>query len=221
MIELKKRNETDLSHLVMTQTFVVRQGAFKVLSQQRDVIQIIGPGEFFGPEILFCDTKFILGGKSLMPELTLCALPHADFEKLMDSRPELNRLTLTTLARRSLVSRVAFHWARKSLRERAILVLHYLRERFGVRYGQFRMIDIPLTKIDLASLMSTVQESAVRVLSELREDGLISSNGKRVVILDNERLDRMREEILRPSDDDEEPAAGSREPARNQASDDH
>lgn len=215
MIELKKRDESDLSQLVTTHTFVVRQGAFKVMTPSRDVIQLVGPGEFFGPEVHFSDVKPNLIGKSLMPELTLCTIPHADFEKLMSVRPALTHLVLTTLARRSLASQLSFHWARKSLRERAVLVLHYLRERFGVRYGQFRMIDVPLTKIDLASLMSTVQESAVRVLSELREDGLISSNGKRVVILDNDRLDRMREEILRPTADEEEPPApaGTRENA--------
>jgi len=196
MLELRKRDESELTELVRNETFVVRQGAFKAISETHEITELVAAGELFGPEIHFKSSPDLFAGKSLMPEITVCTVPSTIFERWMGERPALNRLVLQTLAQRNIDVRIAYHWARKTLRERAIMVLYHLRERFGVRYGQFRMIDVPLTKIDLASLMSTVQESAVRVLSEFREDGLISANGKRIVILDNDRLNSLRQEIL-------------------------
>lgn len=195
--DLRKRDEDSLGALLRAQTVVVRQGAFKFLTDSQDVFELVTAGDLFGPDVHFALTNEQFHAKSLLPELTLCGVPHAEFEKLMIERPALNSIVVRLLAHKSMMARVSFHWAKKSLRERALLTLAQLRTRFGVRYGQFKMIDLPLTKIDLASLMSTVQESAVRVLSEFREDGLISQNGKRIVILDNDRLDRMCEDIRR------------------------
>lgn len=196
MLEFRKRDEKELGAILRTHSLIVRQGALKVVTEAGDIVKLVAGGDFFGPEVFFSGSPAVMiGAKSLMPELTVCALPHGGFESLMTERPSLNHAVIRSLAQQLMMTRLAFHWAKKSLRERAVLTLHHLRERFGVRYGQFRMIDIPLTKIDLASLMSTVQESAVRVLSEFREDGLISANGKRIVILDNARLDRLRSDI--------------------------
>lgn len=211
MLELRKRDEDDLSQLIRTHTIVIRQGAFKVVAPPNEILQIVGAGDLYGPDLSYdAEPLSSVGAKSLMPEVTVCAVSNPLFEHWMLDRRLLLNTVLKSLATRNMSARQAFHWAKKSLRERAILTLWLLRQRWGTRYGQFRMIDLPLTKIDLASLMSTVQESAVRVLSEFREDGLISANGKRIVILDNDRLDRLREEILRA---DREATEETAEPA--------
>lgn len=173
----------------------VRQGSLKVISREGDVLQIVVPGEMFVVEAHLAQSSHALGAKPLIPEIEVCALPWTAFDRLLSERPELLKTVMRLMARQSLMSRIAYHWARRSLRERAVLTLSYLRDRYGVRYGQFKMIDVPLTKIDLASLMCTVQESAVRILSEFREDGLISSNGKRIIIVDSDRLDKMAAKI--------------------------
>ncbi|MBX2988995.1 MAG: Crp/Fnr family transcriptional regulator [Bdellovibrionaceae bacterium] len=195
MLTIKKRDEDSFTHLLKTHSIVVRRGAFKVTTENGDILALAAGGDLIGPAMHLSRMEVRLRAKALMPEIEVCAMPWNHFEKLMDGRIPLLKLVQVQLATNLMTMSVAAHWAKKSLRERALLVLKVLRDRFSVRYGQFKMIDIPLTKIDIASLMSTVQESAVRVLSEFREDGLIAANGKRIVILDNVRLDRLVQEI--------------------------
>lgn len=196
LVRLKKRDESTLTELLRSNAFIVRQGAIKLINSQGDILAVCAKGEITGPEVHFSETKDNVQAKALVPEIEVCLLPWTSFEKFLFERPILGTSVFRQLATSNMLSRTSFHWSKKSLRERALLILHHLRNRFGIRYGQFQMIDLPLTKIDIASMMSTVQESTVRILSELREDGLISSNGKRIVILDNDRLDQMVSSIL-------------------------
>lgn len=54
-----------------------------------------------------------------------------------------------------------------------------------------RTFHMQLTRKDLGDLTGMAKESAVRVLKELEKDGLISSNGKEISILDPEGLMRL------------------------------
>lgn len=199
-LRLKKRDEATLTDLLRNNALIIRQGAIKLTNISGDVLALSAKGDVTGPEVHFSEAKEIIQAKALVPEIEVCLLPWTSFEKFLFERPTLGTSVFRQLATNNMMARTSFHWSKKSLRERALLILHQLRDRFGVRYGQFQMIDLPLTKIDIASMMSTVQESTVRILSELREDGLISSNGKRIVILDNDRLDQMVHEITNGRD---------------------
>jgi CRP-like cAMP-binding protein len=191
----KKREDEKMSEFARKHIFVVREGCFKMVVENGDILNVVASGELYGIESHFAELNKKIHSKPLVPEVEVCAMTVSDFETLLGQRPALQKSVLRFMARGALISRIGFHWPKKSLRERTVLTLIYLRDRFGVRYGQFKMIDVPLTKIDIASMMCTVQESAVRILSEFRKEGLISANGKRIVILDSDRLDRMGLEI--------------------------
>lgn len=195
VLSIKKKDAHTLTQILKENVVTVRQGAFKVTDEGGDVLFLTGEGALFGPELHLPRLKIDFQARPLMPEIGICITPWTTFRQMMNARPALMENVLVEMANNALTSRLAFQWTKKSLRDRAILLLAMLRDRFGVRYGQFKMINVPLTKIDIASMMSTVQESAVRVLSELRENGLISQNGKRIIILDNDRLDRLNWEI--------------------------
>lgn len=195
ILNFKKRQEAEFTALLATDIFVIRRGAAKFSTDTGDIVRLLTAGDTGGVGLRYSRTKFSQRLKSLGPEIEVCALPWENFEKLMHERIGLWELMLQDIATFAFNMALSNHWARKSLRERALMLLRYLTGLYGIRYGQFTMIDIPLTKIDIASMMGTVQESAVRVLSELREDGLISSNGKRIVILDVERLEKLADGV--------------------------
>lgn len=195
ILTIKKKDTQALTQLLKENAITTRHGAFKVTDEGGDILFLTGEGSLFGPELHLPRIKIEFHARPLMPEIEVCALPWSAFRKNAEARPALMEHVLVEMANNALTSRLAFQWTKRSLRDRAILLLDMLRERFGTRYGQFKMIKVPLTKIDIASMMSTVQESAVRVLSELRENGLISQNGKRIIILDNDRLDHLIQEI--------------------------
>lgn len=206
LVQSKKKDSRFLIDTLRDSAVVVRRGAFKTTDLAGNILFLAGEGSLYGHQFQYLKPTPPLAARPLMPEIELCVRPWADFERYVQERPALFRYVVSDMASNAFSARMAFHWTKRSLRDRALLILDLLRNRFGVRYGQFKMINLPLTKIDIASMMSTVQESAVRVLSELRASGLISQNGKRIIILDNDRLDQMLKEI-HDSMRDEEPVA--------------
>lgn len=79
--------------------------------------------------------------------------------------------------------------AQKSVKERLAHTLLYLQETFGV--DTENNINMILTREEVANVIGTATESAIRLLSEFKKDELISLKGKRIKILDVKGLDRI------------------------------
>jgi CRP-like cAMP-binding protein len=52
-------------------------------------------------------------------------------------------------------------------------------------------LSISISRDDLAALMSTAKETASRLLSEFRDEGLIATKGSRITILNIEKLRKL------------------------------
>jgi CRP/FNR family transcriptional regulator len=67
-----------------------------------------------------------------------------------------------------------------------------LARRYGI-YGDCRgvILDLALTRQDLADITGTTLETTIRTLNRLRNDGLISWEGKRFFIPDIKALEAL------------------------------
>jgi CRP-like cAMP-binding protein len=63
-------------------------------------------------------------------------------------------------------------------------VLLELAETFGVRDSRGVIVNVRLTHRDLAGMVGITRETASFAILELRAEGLVESEGKRVVLLD-------------------------------------
>jgi CRP-like cAMP-binding protein len=79
--------------------------------------------------------------------------------------------------------------AQKSVRERLAEVLVKLKESFSVDADGF--LNISLTREEIASLVGTATESVIRLLSEFKSDKFIDINGRKIRILNEERLRKL------------------------------
>jgi CRP-like cAMP-binding protein len=79
--------------------------------------------------------------------------------------------------------------AQKSVRERLAEVLLSLREDFGL--DEDKVLQIHLTREELANLIGTATESVIRLLSEFKNDQLVGLQGRKIKILDEARLKRI------------------------------
>lgn len=79
--------------------------------------------------------------------------------------------------------------AQKSVRERTAEILLYLKDEFGV--DQFGTLQIVLTREDLANMVGTVTESLIRIMTEFKVEGLLTSAGRKIVFLDVSRLQKV------------------------------
>ena len=71
--------------------------------------------------------------------------------------------------------------AQKPVKDRLALTLLNLEEVFGT--DKEDCIDIVLTREEIANTIGTATESAIRLLSNLKKDGVIDLVGKKIKIL--------------------------------------
>ncbi|MFW6218547.1 MAG: Crp/Fnr family transcriptional regulator [Bacteroidota bacterium] len=79
--------------------------------------------------------------------------------------------------------------AQKTVRERLAEVLLHLYKDFGVDESQF--IRVSLTREELANIVGTATESVIRLLSEFKDDNLISISGRKINLLDISKLSKL------------------------------
>ena len=120
-------------------------------------------------------------------QVVLCALPGEDMFELVENNSKFS-MELMQLACRELGEANQFltDIAQKSVRERLAEVLVKLKEIFSV--GSDGFLNISLTREELASLVGTATESVIRLLSEFKADKYIEMNGRKIRLLNEERL---------------------------------
>lgn len=79
--------------------------------------------------------------------------------------------------------------AQKTVRERLAEVLIHLKDNFGLDDEQ--VLQISLTREELANIVGTATESVIRLLSEFKNDGLIELNGRKIKILNSRSLTKI------------------------------
>ena len=79
--------------------------------------------------------------------------------------------------------------AQKSVRQRLADLLLYLHTTFDVDEGGF--LSVILSREDYANLVGTATESAIRILSQFKKEGLISTTGKQIKVVDFDGLKRV------------------------------
>lgn len=79
--------------------------------------------------------------------------------------------------------------AQKTVRERLAEVLLNLKDTFDLDHDN--VLQISLTREELANIVGTATESVIRLLSEFKHDRLIDLNGRKIRILDIKRLEKI------------------------------
>jgi CRP/FNR family transcriptional regulator len=73
------------------------------------------------------------------------------------------------------------HLAQKPVRERLAETLIFLKETFGFEPDS-TFIAVQLTREEIANLVGTATETAIRLLSELNREGVVELVGKKISI---------------------------------------
>lgn len=79
--------------------------------------------------------------------------------------------------------------AQKTVKQRLANTLVYIQHKFGSNADGFTMLT--LSREDYASIVGTATESAIRILSQFKKEGLISTKGKQIKIEDEAGLLRV------------------------------
>lgn len=157
----------------------------------RHIMAFLVPGDL-------CDVHvFILKAMDhnigLLSEARVAAIPKEKMLALVDERPRLTQaLWWSSLVDDSILREWLVNMGQRDARERIahLLVEMWWRLR-AIGRVDYHAIDLPLTQQDLADTMGLTPIHVNRILQQLRAEGLVELNHRKLRIPDIERLSAM------------------------------
>ncbi len=154
--------------------FVV-MGRVKIMKAAggRDVIlEILEPGEPVGAVAVFEKRPFPAGAVTLEPS-SILSVPEREFFALLESRPEMMRRLLAGLTYRLMMVNKRLADMTGSAEHRASRLFLTLADRVGEARGTGVFVPMPLSRQEIADLIGTTLETAIRLMSRWQKDGVI------------------------------------------------
>jgi CRP/FNR family transcriptional regulator, dissimilatory nitrate respiration regulator len=169
--------------------FVVMEGLVKIYKLSMDgkeqILHIFGPGEPFAEAAVFTGSTFPAHALALEKSRVLFIPRHA-FIELIQTNPALAMNMLATLSMR--LKKFAHLIEDLSLKEVPGRVAAHLLF-LSTQQGDADTVKLNIGKAQLASLLGTIPETLSRILTKLAKQGLISSEGPQITILDRDGLE--------------------------------
>jgi CRP-like cAMP-binding protein len=149
---------------------------------------LVGPGRSFGEPMMFLGKPYIVDARAHTDALLLSVPKEAVFAEI-DRNPAFAYRMIAGLAARveALVHELDAH-SRSFARDRLI---DYLQHAAGSRHGAVT-VELPTTKVALASQLGLTPEHLSRLLRELTARGLIRVQRRRIAIEDVAALVQVR-----------------------------
>ncbi|WP_353779429.1 cyclic nucleotide-binding domain-containing protein [Winogradskyella sp. 3972H.M.0a.05] len=166
--------------------FCIKDGICKVskLSENgRDqIVKLITKGDLLGQRSLVSDESANLTAVAL-DQMEVCFIPKHEIISDLKKNPNFTMEVLKDMAK-DLKEADDFivDMAQKSVKQRLAETLLYLNDNFDVDDNGY--LSLTLSREDYANIVGTATESAIRILSQFKKEGFISTSGKQIKIED-------------------------------------
>ncbi|WP_104405733.1 Crp/Fnr family transcriptional regulator [Prevotella sp. MGM2] len=154
------------------------------------ILRVLRPGQYFGYRASMAKEPYVTGAAAFEPS-EICAIPMTDIYNAMRTNHALSFFFIKELATDLGISdQRAVSLTQKHVRGRLAESLLYLKDVYGIT-PKDKSLSIHLTREDLAALSNMTTSNAIRTLSNFAEEGIIMTEGKDIVILNEEKLARI------------------------------
>lgn len=173
--------------------YFVKKGTAKLSKQgvygKEQILRFIKEGDLIGYRSLLCGENFQAKGEA-MTEVDTLFLPADFFLHLLEVYPKISFAMLQKIAfELGESSNTVTFLAQKTVRERLAEILLLLEQKLGTDPEGF--IKISLTREEIANIIGTATESAIRLISEFKQDELIEVEGRNIKILHHDKLRKL------------------------------
>lgn len=159
------------------------------LDGKEQILRFAQKGDYLGYRALVAQEP-LLASAIAIEDTVACFVPQKAFMDLIDEVPSISKDLLISLCHDlGVVEERVQSMAQKSVRERLAETLLFLHETFNA--GDDSAISITLPREDIANIVGTATETVIRLLSEFKSDKLIEVDGKKIRLLDKQKLNRI------------------------------
>jgi CRP/FNR family transcriptional regulator, nitrogen oxide reductase regulator len=155
--------------------FVGRVKIVKAAPDRDLILEILGPGEPVGAVAVFERRSFPASAIALESCGTI-SIPERDFFQLIEKRPEITRRILAGLTLRLMALNRRLADMTGSVEYRTARLFTTLAERGGQEHPQGVFVPLRLSRQEIADLVGTTIETAIRIMSRWQKDGLIETD---------------------------------------------
>ena len=177
---------------ILNGVYCVKDGVCKLTKLSENgkdqVVKLVVKGGLLGKRSLVSEQKTNLSATALN-DMEMCFIPKSEIMNDLAKNPKFTLDVLREMAADLKESDVSLvNMAQKSVKRRTAEILMYVHDNFGIDSEGY--LSIVLSREDYASIVGTATESAIRILSQFKKEGLISTSGKRIKVEDYSGLKR-------------------------------
>jgi len=189
-IDFKKGDILFSEGNVINGVYCIKEGICKLsrlsANGKEQIVRFIKGGDMLGYRSVLSEEPVTLTVTALK-DLKACYIPKKEIFEAMKANPKFSMDMMKTVCHDLKDANMAItNMAQKSVKERLADTLLFLKDTFG--YDNDGYLNIILTREEYSSVIGTATESAIRLLSGFKKEGLIALEGKKVKILNETEL---------------------------------
>lgn len=191
-IQHYKKNEVIYSEGdVPTHMLCLISGKVKIfkdgISGRTQIIRVIKPVEYFGYRAYFANQNFVTAAAAFESSV-ICKIPIELIYQWMSTNNKLAMFFVKLLAIDLGISdQRTVNLTQKHIRGRLAEALLFLKDSYGLEEDG-ATLSIYLSREDLANLSNMTTSNAIRTLSTFASEKLIAIDGRKIKVIDEERL---------------------------------
>ena len=172
----------------------VLEGKVKIyktgLAGKQQIVRMIKPKEMFGYRAAFACEKYITGATAF-EATTLCQIPVDVIKKIIVANSMVGVFFLRRLATMlGGADALTVTLTQKHIRARLAEAIISIKEKFGVE-NDGKTLSLATSREDIANISNMTTSNAIRTLSALASEGVLSLEGRKILIEDEAKLQRI------------------------------
>lgn len=173
--------------------YVVKSGRVKLLKTSKDgkeqIIKILQPGELIGTET-FYNGKAYGNTAMAMDDCELCFIEKGAFFRIIEGHPAIAKKIIVALSKEldhaySKIGSMGLMNARGKMAH----LLYTLSKEYGIAEKGRIKLNPALSRLEIAELLGITQETAIRLLKSFKDEGIIETKRKEIIIKAPEKLE--------------------------------
>lgn len=168
--------------------YIVHKGSVKLVKTgntgRQIILKLVKPGGIIGEHAVFENTPYPFTAIAI-ENSEVCLIDKAELFGFLKTRHVVAFKLMSVLcselrvAREQLIERTL-----KSARERLAGLILNLASEYGIKNEGGILLNISLTRGEMAEMLGITQETASRLLMEFKDEGLIDIDHRRIIMLD-------------------------------------
>lgn len=193
-INFRKKEAIFSENSQMTDIYLVKNGIIKVYKSVQDgrqqILRLCGLGDILGLDSIF--SKHYYNTAKAVVDSTVCRIPKDDFLDFIYSNKNLSvKLLQATSKELAFSQSQIFNLGTRTAKERIADFLLYVYNSQCDCDANTKKITLPISRQEISELLGIKQETAVRILTQLKIANLIQIKGREITLINPAALEKI------------------------------